>query len=79
MVDRKKVMSIVQRILDKEFKSPEKRRIHEYADRLNYACPVCQDSKDDRKKRGNLYLNRLYHICFNCGAKCAMTSLDPIV
>ncbi len=74
-MDRKIIVSLVRQILEKEFKSPEKRRIHEYADRLNYACPVCQDSKDDRKKRGNLYLNRLYHICFNCGSKMTLDRL----
>lgn len=75
MVDKSYVKQLVAGILEKEFKSPEKRRIHEYPDRLNYACPVCGDSKDDRKKRGNLYLNRLYHICFNCGSKMTLDKL----
>jgi hypothetical protein len=74
-VDKSYVRQLVSGILEKEFKSPEKRRIHEYPDRLNYACPVCGDSKDDRKKRGNLYLNRLYHICFNCGSKMTLDRL----
>ncbi len=74
-MDKSYVRQLVSGILEKEFKSPEKRRIHEYPDRLNYACPVCGDSKDDRKKRGNLYLNRLYHICFNCGSKMTLDRL----
>lgn len=74
-MDKSYVKQLVAGILEKEFKSLEKRRIHEYPDRLNYACPVCGDSKDDRKKRGNLYLNRLYHICFNCGSKMTLDRL----
>jgi len=74
-VDKAYIKQLVTAILEKEFKAGEKRRVHEYPDRLNYACPVCGDSNDDRKKRGNLYLNRLYHICFNCGAKMTLDRL----
>ena len=69
-MDKSYIKSIVQNILNKEFKNPEKRKINEYDDRLNYACPVCQDSsRDIRAKRCNLYLDRLQVICFNCGYK----------
>ena len=68
-VDRSYIKKLVAEVLEREFRPGEKRRVLEYPDRLNYACPLCGDSQDDRKKRGNLYLNRLYHICFNCGAK----------
>lgn len=68
-MDKVYITNIIQNILNIEFKSIEKRRIHEYPDRINYACPICSDSKDSRKKRGNLYFNRLIHVCFNCGAK----------
>lgn len=74
-MDRNYIKYLIQTILLKEFKHPEKHKIVEYHDRFNYACPDCGDSKDVRKKRGNLYLNRLYHICFNCGSK---TSLDKL-
>jgi hypothetical protein len=73
-VDRVYIKSLIQEILDREF-TGEKRKIHEYHDRFNYACPVCRDSEDVRKKRGNLYLNRLYHICFNCGSKMSLDKL----
>lgn len=74
-MEKSYIKTLVQQVLDKEFKSTEKRRIREYADRLNYACPVCGDSDDDRKKRGNLYFNRLFHVCFNCGAKMTIDRL----
>lgn len=68
-MDKVYIKSVIQNILNIEFKSIEKRRMHEYPDRINYACPICSDSKDVKKKRGNLYFNRLIHVCFNCGAK----------
>lgn len=71
-MDKVYIKNLIQDILNKEFGHPDKRRIVEYHDRFNYACPICSDSKDNRKKRGNLYLNRLYHICFNCGAKLSL-------
>ncbi len=67
----------MQKILDKEFSNINKRRIDEYADRLNCACPYCGDSsKSVYKKRGNLYFNKLLFICFNCDKK---TSFDKFV
>ena len=44
-----------------------KTKIDVYHDRYNFACPYCNDSKDPRKKRGNLYFNSLHFHCFNCG------------
>jgi hypothetical protein len=67
------IKSVVSEILSKEFSSPNRRRINEYADRLNICCPYCGDSKSEYKKRGNLYFNKLIYICFNCGKK---TNLD---
>jgi len=46
-----------------------KRKIMDYEDRLNIACPYCGDSKNEYKKRGNLYFNKLLFICFNCDKK----------
>ena len=67
----------MQKILDKEFSNINKRRIDEYADRLNCACTYCGDSsKSVYKKRGNLYFNKLLFICFNCDKK---TSFDKFV
>jgi hypothetical protein len=64
------IKSIVQKILDKEFSNPYKRQIKVYEDRLNFSCSYCGDSHTNvRSKRGNLYLNKLFYICFNCDKK----------
>ena len=60
----------LQRILDKKFSGDTwvKRKIDVFHDRLNFSCPYCNDSRtNQRKKRGNLYLNGLHFHCFNCG------------
>ncbi len=68
-MDKNYIKSCVQDILNKEFKSINKRKINEFADRLNIACCYCGDSKSEYKKRGNVYFNKLLYICFNCGKK----------
>lgn len=35
--------------------------------RLVFCCPYCGDSKNPRKKRGNLYLDTLHYKCYNGG------------
>jgi len=73
-MDKVYIVGLLQKILDKEFSSQKKRKINDYNDRLNYACPYCGDStKNQHAKRGNLYLNRLIYVCFNCDKK---TTLD---
>jgi DNA-directed RNA polymerase subunit RPC12/RpoP len=73
-MDKVYIKGLIQNILNKEFSNQQKRRIDEYADRLNMACPYCGDSsKSVHKKRGNLYFNKLFYICFNCDKK---TSFD---
>lgn len=68
--DKNYVKSVVQNILDTSFKSQVKRHIHDYTDRLNFACPYCGDSsKSVHKKRGNLYFGKLFYVCFNCDKK----------
>lgn len=69
-MDKVYIRHIVQRVLEKEFSSQIKRKIVDYNDRLNFACPYCGDShKNKYAKRGNLYFNRLIYICFNCDKK----------
>lgn len=69
-MDKVYVKSILQKILDKESSNQSKRKVVDYNDRLNFACPYCGDShKNQYAKRGNLYFNRLIYICFNCDKK----------
>ena len=69
-MDKSYVVNIIQNVLNKEFSNSSKRKIVDYADRVNLACPYCGDShKNQNAKRGNFYLNRLIFICFNCDKK----------
>ena len=72
-MDKNYIKNIIQLVLNKEFSSKGRRKLIEYTDRLNVCCPYCGDGKSEFKKRGNLYLNRLIFICFNCDKK---TTLD---
>lgn len=69
-MDKSYIKDMVQKILNKEFSNQIKRRVNDYNDRLNFACPYCGDShKNQHAKRGNLYFNRFIYICFNCDKK----------
>lgn len=68
-MDREYIKGIIQKILNKSFSQSGKRKILDYEDRLNFSCVYCGDSKNEFKKRGNLYLNKLRFICFNCDKK----------
>lgn len=69
-MDKSYIKGMMQKILNKEFSNQHKRKINDYNDRLNIACPYCGDShKNHHAKRGNLYFNRLIFICFNCDKK----------
>jgi hypothetical protein len=72
-MDKEYIKGLVQKILSKEFANVNKRKIVDYVDRFNIACPYCGDSNNVYKKRGNLYLNRLMFVCFNCDKR---TNLD---
>jgi len=75
-MDKNYIKDIIQRVLNKEFSNSHKRKIMDYQDRFNIACPYCGDShKNQHAKRGNLYLNRLIYICFNCDKK---TTIDRL-
>jgi hypothetical protein len=70
MMDKAYIKSVTQNIINKEFSDPERRRIVEYNDRLNFCAPCCGDSHNDKRaKRGNVWFNRLFYVCFNCGKK----------
>lgn len=74
-MDRVYIKSIIQNVLNKQFSSVQRRKIMQYQDRINFCCPYCGDGKSDYKKRGNLYYNKLFFICFNCDKK---TSFDKV-
>jgi hypothetical protein len=68
-MDKNYIQSVVQKIVDKQFTSSNERRILPHDDRIQFRCPYCHEGKTKSKKRGNLYYNRLFYICFRCGQK----------
>jgi len=65
-VDR--VKGIVSSALLKFFGNDSQRlKVYQGGNRLNFCCPYCGDSKDAKKKRGNLYLDTLTYKCYNGG------------
>lgn len=69
-MDKEYIKSLLQKILNKEFSNVNKRKIVDYHTRVNYACPYCQDSNRNlHAKRGNLYFDKLFVVCFNCDKK----------
>jgi hypothetical protein len=75
-MDKDYIKNIIQKIVNKEFSDPIRRKIVVYQDRINLCAPCCGDShKNKYAKRGNLYFNNLYYICFNCDKK---TTFDKL-
>ena len=75
-MDRNYIVNTIQDIINKKTNNPNRRKIVVYNDRINFCCPVCGDSfKNDRAKRGNLYFDKLFFICFNDGCKGSLLSL----
>jgi len=70
------IIKITQELLDDQFTSVNRRKIIEHHDRINFCCPYCGDSKNEFKKRGNIWFNKLVFICFNCGKK---TNFDKLL
>jgi hypothetical protein len=69
-MDKNYIISLIQKIVNKEFSDPIRRKIVVYQDRINFCAPCCGDShKNKYAKRGNLYFRNLHYICFNCGCK----------
>ena len=68
----KNIKKILKQILISEHKDYSKHDIRVYEDnRINFSCPVCGDSDDPNKKRGNIYLDSAKVYCYNggCSAK----------
>jgi DNA-directed RNA polymerase subunit RPC12/RpoP len=72
-MDKSYIYNIVQKITKKEFHNPVESSIVQYEERINIRCPYCKEGKTKTKKRGNIYLNKLFYICFRCDKK---TSFD---
>jgi len=73
-MDKNYIRDLVQKILNKEFVDPARKKIVEYSNRINFCAPCCGDShKNKYAKRGNLYFDKLLYVCFNCNKK---TTLD---
>ena len=67
-IDPARVKMLVKTVLDSNFKNePLKAVIYQAGNRLNFCCPYCGDSRDYKKKRGNLYLDSLSYKCYNGG------------
>lgn len=62
--------SNIQNILDRTFEQQEKKRIIETDNGYRFACPYCGDSASNpRKKRGNIYNDSNFFVCYNCSTK----------
>ena len=67
----KKIYDCLKQILAAEFTSEAKRTPTPHKDRIQFACVYCGDSsKDENKKRGNIFPDTMQYHCFNgdCGA-----------
>lgn len=74
MVDKSYILNVVQSVVNSEFSEPQKRRIIDHHDRVNFACVYCHDSsKNKSAKRGNIWYNKLIYVCFNCDKKTNFT------
>lgn len=64
-----RIIDKVVRVLFKNHTHPERKKLVEGRDRINFACPYCGDSTTNtRKKRGNIYWDDLYFHCYNCSS-----------
>ena len=65
---KQEIRGLVQEVLAHSHTSPAKQTIKEMSGRVTLACPYCGDStKDDKKKRGNIFWDTLQYHCYNCG------------
>ena len=65
----------LEKILKSSFTNRYRQKIDIYPDRWNFCCPFCGDSvNDNRKKRGNLYLDSMSYHCYNCGCHYGINS-----
>jgi len=72
------IKSKLQKILNKVHTVEQKKKIKDFPERFNMACPICGDShkwSGAHKKRGNFYFKNATFKCFNCGEIMSFTKL----
>lgn len=69
------ITSVITKIVRSVFNDPIKSQVITHIDRIQFRCPYCMEGRSPHKKRGNLYFNRLFYICFRCGKK---TTVDKL-
>lgn len=63
-------------VLKNAHKDSRKHVVKDFSDRLNFSCPICQDSLNPNKRRANIYKNNpLFLICFNEGCRSSIINL----
>jgi hypothetical protein len=67
---RKRLSDLLRQVTRNRFGAELRRQdVQVKHDRLVFCCPYCGDSKDPKKKRGNLYYSTLYFKCYNGGCE----------
>lgn len=66
--DSQGLANLIHTALLKHFGNTSKSHVKLKSDRINFACPICNDSdKDPNRKRGNIWLKTNSYKCYNCG------------
>lgn len=65
---KQKIRGLAKQVVVEHHSAPSKQMLKEMSGRLTLACPYCGDStKDESKKRGNIFWDTLQFHCYNCG------------
>jgi hypothetical protein len=64
----------IKNIIERKHTHPVKKKMRFYNKRINFACPYCGDSETNPSNyRGNVWLNSMMFVCFNCDEKYSFT------
>ena len=62
-----RIKKALKQVCLEQHSEPNKQLLKDMPGRITLACPYCGDSsRDDTKKRGNLYWSTLQYHCYNC-------------
>lgn len=62
-----KIRYALKQVVLQQHTNPNKQSLKDMHGRITLACPYCGDSsKDDTKKRGNIFWDTLQYHCYNC-------------